>query len=105
MANQNNKRANTLRVRLSDDEKAQFKQKAAAAGVSTSELVRQSVKVATITNREDKRKIIASLGRINSNLNMIARWVNTYKASVETSAVVTALMEIQSLIQMYIGEQ
>lgn len=100
-----NKRINTLRVRLSDDEKAQCKQKAAAAGISISELVRQSVKVATITNREDKRKIIASLGRINSNLNMIARWVNTYKASVETSTVVTALMEIQSLIQMYVGEQ
>jgi hypothetical protein len=84
-----------LRVRFSDDEYDRLKSLADNAGVSMSELVRDHLGRVKVRNRDDEKQRIAMLNRINANLNMIARWVNTHKSSADTIEVVSHLMVIE----------
>ena len=88
-------RENMLRVRFSDDEYDRLKSLADNAGVSMSELVRDHLGRVKVRNRDDEKQRIAMLNRINANLNMIARWVNTHKSSADTIEVVSHLMVIE----------
>lgn len=84
-----------LRVRFSDEEYDLLKSLADNAGVSMSELVRDHLGRVKVRNRDDEKQRIAMLNRINANLNMIARWVNTHKSSADTIEVVSHLMVIE----------
>ena len=84
-----------LRVRFSDEEYDRLKSLADNAGVSMSELVRDHLGRVKVRNRDDEKQRIAMLNRINANLNMIARWVNTHKSSADTIEVVSHLMVIE----------
>jgi len=84
-----------LRVRFSDEEYGRLKSLADNAGVSMSELVRDHLGRVKVRNRDDEKQRIAMLNRINANLNMIARWVNTHKSSADTIEVVSHLMVIE----------
>lgn len=84
-----------LRVRFSDEEYDRLKSLADDAGVSMSELVRDHLGKVKVRNRDDEKQRVAMLNRINANLNMIARWVNTHKASADTIEVVSQLMVIE----------
>ncbi|WP_206599233.1 plasmid mobilization protein [Bombella intestini] len=88
-----------LRVRCSDDEWNDLKKQADDAGLSMSALVRDHLGKLTIRNRTDERKRLAMLNRINANLNMIARWVNTHKSRAETVQIVSHLIAIQRNIK------
>ena len=50
-----------------------------------SELVRDHLGALTVLERDEEleKKRIALLNRINANLNMIAKWVNTHKDSAD----------------------
>lgn len=63
-----------------------------------SALVRDHIGKVQIRHREDERKRLAMLNRINANLNMIARWCNTHKGAMEAVDVVSALMSIDEAI-------
>lgn len=88
-------RENMLRVRFSDDEYDRLKSLADGAGISMSQLVRDHLGKVRIRNRDDEKERVVMLNRINANLNMIARWVNTHKGSADSIEVVSHLMVIE----------
>lgn len=67
--------------------------------MTMSEVVRDHLGKVTIRNRKDERDRVAMLNRINANLNMIARWVNTHKGAADAVQVVTHLMVIEREIK------
>jgi hypothetical protein len=48
-----------------------------------------------IRNRSDEKKRLGLLNRINANLNMIARWVNTYTSSANALQVTVYLSDVR----------
>lgn len=93
------KRENMLRVRFSDAEFEALRQLADAAGCSMSAMVRDHLGKVRIRNKEADRERTAMLNRLNANLNMIARWVNTHKSSASAVEVVSHLMVIERHIR------
>jgi hypothetical protein len=69
-------RGRMIRFRVSDEEYATLAEKSAAVG-DMSKFLRDHLGKAQIRHREDERRRLAMLNRINANLNMISRWVNT----------------------------
>ena len=68
-------------ARVSAAELAAWQAKAAAAGVSLSELLRQAMartQTWTAPAREVERERTRQIARIGSNLNQIARWAHTH---------------------------
>lgn len=92
-------RNNMLRVRFSDAEWEALQALSESAGMNMSELVRDHLAKVKVRNRQDEKERIAMLNRINANLNMIARWVNTHKSAAETVEVVSHLMAIDRAIK------
>ena len=92
-----------LRVRFSGEEWEQLGRLAETAGLSRSALVRDHLGKVRVRNRDDEKQRIAMLNRINANLNMIARWCNTYKDSADTVEVVSHLAAIQRQIKGVAG--
>ena len=88
-------RKNMLRVRFSDEEFNQLKILSEQAGMSMSELVREHLDKLQVRNRQDEKQRVVMLNRINANLNMIARWVNTYRGSADSLEVITHLLAIE----------
>jgi len=93
-----------LRIRFDDVEWSELEQKASDAGLSKSALVRTCLDRVRIRNRDDERKRIAMLNRINANLNMIAKWCNTYKHNANSIEVLSALISIEKEVKK-IGEK
>ena len=88
----------TANARVTPEELEQWRAKARAAGVSLSELVRQAMartRTWTAAARDAERERTFQLARIGSNLNQIARWANTHKASAEAVEVIAHLMTIE----------
>ena len=85
-------------ARISQAELAEWRAKAAAAGVSLSELIRQAMDrthtwtapAAAAANERSRQ-----LARIGSNLNQIARWENTYKRKAAAVQVIGHLSTIE----------
>lgn len=88
-----------LRVRFSDEEWQALNDLAKAADMSMSAVVRDHLGKVKIRNRKDERERVAMLNRINANLNMIARWVNTYKGKGDAVQVVAHLIAIEREIK------
>lgn len=99
-----NKKNRMLRVRFTDSEYSKLKQVSEDADMSMSELVRDNASKKTVRNRNDEKQRIAMLNRINANLNMIARWVNTYKSGAEAVQVIAHLSAIERAIEEKIKE-
>ena len=87
-------RGRMIRVRVSEEEYAALAEKAAAVG-DMSKLIRDHVGKVQIRHREDERKRLAMLNRINANLNMISRWVNTHKGAADAVQVMVYLADVQ----------
>ena len=85
-----------VKVRLSQAERQTLEAKAQAAGVSFAALLRDHLGQVSIRNRDDERQRLAMLNRINTNLNMVARWANTFKERADAWAVVSRLEAIQA---------
>jgi hypothetical protein len=88
-----------LRVRFSDAEWQALQDLSESASMTMSEVVRDHLGKVKIRNRKDERERVAMLNRINANLNMIARWVNTHKGAADAVQVVTHLMVIEREIK------
>ena len=86
---------NTLKIRLSDAEKQHLESLANKAEISMAEVLRDHIGQVQIRNRKDERARVAMLNRINANLNMLARWVNTHKGSADSIEVIGYLMAIE----------
>lgn len=76
-----------------------LKAKAAAANMNVSQFLQKLITDATVISKPDLstdiQKMNAWLGRINSNLNMLAKWGNTYKENVFADVIILRLAEIQ----------
>lgn len=92
------KRTERIYIRLSKEELEKAKKTAEESGLTISELVRDHLGKTTVRNRSDERQRVINLNRINANLNMIARWVNTHKSNAETIEVLTHLISIENQI-------
>lgn len=91
-------RSEILHARLTPSELAAWREKAAAAGVTPSELLRQAMgrtRTWTAAARGEQQRLARELARIGSNLNQIARWANTYKRPAEAAAVLAWLAGIE----------
>ncbi|EPO4122230.1 plasmid mobilization protein [Salmonella enterica subsp. enterica serovar Newport] len=88
-----------LQVRISDDDYSELQTLAESADISMSALVRDHIGKIYVRNRSDERERIVMLNRINANLNMIARWVNTHKSAASAVEVVSHLVAIERHIQ------
>ena len=87
-----------IKIRASEAERASWHAKARSAGLSLSDLLRQSigrVRTWTAAAAEVERERTRELARIGSNLNQIARWVNTYKEGTEAVEVMAHLVAIE----------
>ncbi|QJT09508.1 MobC family plasmid mobilization relaxosome protein [Oceanidesulfovibrio marinus] len=80
-----------IKIRVSEEEKAQFEAKAAAAGMTLADLVRHRLASFRLRKTSTEREALLQLARIGNNLNQIARWVNTYKGGLDTIEVVSRL--------------
>ena len=88
----------SIRIRMSPKEKLEWQEKAAYAGVSLSNLVRQAMKRThtwTVVDRSLIKEQIQQISRIGNNLNQIAKWANTYKSTAEAIEVIAALRAIE----------
>jgi hypothetical protein len=83
-----------IRVRVSEEEYAALVEKGAAVG-GMSKLLRDHLGQTRIRHREDERQRLALLNRINANLNMIARWVNTHKGAADAAQVMVYLADVR----------
>ena len=88
-----------LRVRFSEAEWQALQVLSESTGMSMSELVRDHLSKVRIRNRQDEKERVMMLNRINANLNMIARWVNTHRNAAEGVEVVSHLMTIKRSIK------
>jgi hypothetical protein len=85
-------------VRFSEDEYQALKARADEAGLTASALIRDHLGKVWVRNRADEARRNELLNRINANLNMIARWVNTYQNALEALAVRRRLMLVEGQI-------
>jgi hypothetical protein len=95
-------RAHRVWVRFSDEELAALKAKAKEAGLPISSLLREHVGAVTIRDREAERQRNVTLNRLNANLNMIAKWVNTWKDRADAFRVTERLDAVQDEVMRLI---
>lgn len=88
-------RRRLLRVRFSDSEWKVLESKACEANRTKSEFVRQSITTVKVKNKLAEKKLAVALNRINANLNMVAKWCNTYKSGADCLQVIAGLQCIE----------
>jgi hypothetical protein len=87
-------RQKMIRVRVSEEEYAVLMEKGAAVG-GMSKLLRDHLGQIWVRHRDDERQRLAMLNRINANLNMISRWVNTWKSEADAVQVMVYLADVR----------
>jgi hypothetical protein len=92
-------------MRLSAEEYAALEAKAQDAGLTMTALLRDHVGQVRIRDRETERRRVALLNRINANLNMIAKWVNTHKGAADTVTVLAHLVALEAEITRLLEAQ
>ena len=84
-----------LKIRVSADDLALWKAKAATASMSLSELLRQSLQRVTVRNRAADGELLRALSRLGSNLNQIAAWANSRRGTLEAVRVIPYLIDLE----------
>jgi hypothetical protein len=87
-------RSRIVQIRVDDDEYDVLAQKGAAVG-GMSRLLRDHLGKVQIRHRDDELQRLIMLNRMNANLNMIARWVNTHKSAADAVQVMVCLADVQ----------
>ena len=85
-------------ARVTPAEHAAWQDKAAAAGVSPSALLRQAMsrtRTWTAPALAIERERTRQIARIGNNLNQLARWANTHAGAVEGVAVIANLVSFE----------
>ena len=88
-------------ARVSPAERADWLAKAAAVGVSLSDLLRQAMARTwtwTAPAVAVERERTVQIARIGNNLNQLARWANTYGERAEAVEVIAHLVAIERAI-------
>ena len=85
-------------ARVTPAEHAAWQEKAAAAGVSPSALLREAMartRTWTAPARAVESDRIRQIARVGNNLNQLARWANTHKTAAEAATVITHLVSFE----------
>lgn len=98
-------RTNFLKIRASESELSAWREKAKAAELSLSELLRQSLDQATVANRNDHQRLIIALTRLGVNLNQIAAWVNRSGDSLDALTVIPYLIDLERQVAALVEAQ
>ena len=96
-------RTRRVEILFSPEEYAELAAKATAADISVSALLRDHFGRVRVRHRQDERRRLTLLNRINANLNMIARWVNTHKGHADAAIVQAHLLAIEHEITRLIA--
>jgi len=84
-----------LKLRVTPEEKTDFKKAATEAGLTLSDFIRQRLLGARLRRTDGERESIRHLARIGANLNQLARWANTYKSQAEAIEVILCLGQLR----------
>lgn len=92
-----------MTIRISEDELARWQAQASAAGLSLADLVRERMENRTVGKRRRRIQpadpaLLALLGRLNSNINQLARWANAHKSKAEAVPMLAALTSIDKFL-------
>ncbi len=85
-------------ARVTPAEHAAWREKAAAAGVSPSALLREAMartRTWTAPALAIETERIRQIARIGNNLNQLARWANTHKSAAEVVTVIANLLSFE----------
>ena len=85
-------------ARVTPAEHAAWRDKAAAAGVSPSALLREAMartRTWTAPARAVEAERTRQIARIGNNLNQLARWANTHRTAAEAVAVIAHLVSFE----------
>ena len=85
-------------ARVTPAEHAAWRQKAAAAGVPPSVLLREAMARThtwTASARSVERERTRQIARIGNNLNQLARWANAHKENIEAVSVIAHLVSFE----------
>ena len=85
-------------ARVTPAEHAAWREKAAAAGVSPSVLLREAMartQTWTASARSVERERTRQIARIGNNLNQLARWANTHASAAEAVSVIAHLVSFE----------
>jgi hypothetical protein len=66
--------------------------------MTVSDYIRQTCLGVRLWKTPEEKKRLHELARIGANINQLAKWANTYKRTVETVEVLTALAGIERRI-------
>jgi hypothetical protein len=98
-------RSRWAKFRVSDEEYAALERKAEEAGVSMSALLRDHFGKVKVRHRDDEKRRAALLNRLNANLHMVAKWVNTHKGAADAVSVMAHLVALEREITRLIDAQ
>ncbi|WP_426119483.1 plasmid mobilization protein [Pseudomonas sp. DSP3-2-2] len=89
-----------INATVTKKQREKFNRNAREAGLTNSQFLvalldKKPVVTAKESLREEFRQLIASLGRINNDLNMLSRYANTYKENSLAAAILHRLNEIR----------
>ncbi|MYB05925.1 MAG: MobC family plasmid mobilization relaxosome protein [Gemmatimonadetes bacterium] len=85
-------------ARVTPAEHAAWREKAAAAGVSPSVLLREAMARThtwTAAARSVERERTRQIARIGNNLNQLVRWVNTHGTAAEAVSVIAHIVSFE----------
>jgi hypothetical protein len=88
-------REHEIKVRLSSAEYERLKAVAASADKPPAVFLREHMDEVRVRHREDEHQRNVLLNRWNGNLNMIAKWVNTYRERAEARHVIRQLKALE----------
>ncbi|HMM40118.1 MAG TPA: plasmid mobilization relaxosome protein MobC [Desulfovibrio sp.] len=80
-----------IKLRVSEEEKAEFEAKAEAAGMTLADLIRYRLLQYRMRKTSVEQESLRLIARAGANLNQVARWVNTYKSEAEAIKVIVYL--------------
>ncbi len=89
------KKTKQLNIRIDEADYEKIQQIANDSNRTVSELLRDHIGKVTVKDSALDRQRNVHLNRINSNLNMIAKWVNTHKELADVIRVTELLISIQ----------
>lgn len=92
------KKSKRIEIRISESDYSKLKSKSATAGISLSDLIRNSALAAKTWTARDKKTELAKIrqiARIGNNLNQIARFCNRHKTGADTIEILQHLVSIE----------
>ncbi len=89
-------------ARVTPAEHDAWRNKASAAGVSPSALLREAMartRTWTAPTMAVESERVRQIARIGNNLNQLARWVNTHKTAAESVTVIAHLVSFERALR------